>query len=83
MQEENKYRKEAARTQSVYEEQSQGMWHRGSLKHQQHENDRAGEVRGKERQDQKSVESTTEYHCSKGGRILVRVYAEIDRWDKR
>lgn len=51
------------------EEQSQGMWHRWSLKHQQHEKDRAGEVRGKERQGQKSVESTTEYHCSKGGRI--------------
>lgn len=40
--------------------------------------DRVGEVKGKKRQGQKSVESTTEYHCSKDGRIAVRMYVEID-----
>lgn len=42
-----------------------------------------GEVGGKKRWGQESVESTTEYHCSKNGRILVRVHLEIDRWDRR
>lgn len=61
------------------EAQSQGMWHRWSLKHQQHKvGDRAGEVRGKKRQGQESVESTSEYHCTKDGRIAVRVCVEID-----
>lgn len=48
--------------------------------------DRAGEARGKKkkkRQGQESVESTTECHCSKDGRILVRVYVETDRQDRR
>lgn len=45
--------------------------------------DKAGEVRCKKRQGQEGVESTTEYHCSKDGRILVKVYAETDRWDRR
>lgn len=77
-------REEAVRTESVCEEQSQGMWHRWSLKHQQHKvGDKAGEVRGKKRQGQESVESTSEDHCSKDGRTAVRVCVEIDRWDRR
>lgn len=40
--------------------------------------DKADEVRGKKRQGQESVKSTTEYHCSKDRRILVRVCVEID-----